>query len=169
MNVHIHSEPLLTVSSETGEVTSLVLTDGDVVRKKDDIPQAQSINRGRNFVKMFPDTADELCKRLSGAGLMMCFSILPYIARDSGILKKRNGAFVTRQYLCERIGDNTDKGTRTIDRGLSELLREGILAKSTVKGRVAYIANPYVFQNGVKANPTLLSLFDKSGWKKGGW
>lgn len=160
MNVHIHSEPLLTVSSDTGEFTGLVLEEGDVVRKKDPA-EAQVINRGRSFVKLFPDISDELCRRLSGAGLLLCFSILPYIARDSGILKKRNGAFITRKYLC----DHVEKGARTVDRGLSELLREGILAKSTVRGKVAYIANPYVFQNGVKANPTLLSLFERSGWR----
>ena len=159
--VFLHGDDLLAVSAETGEFTGIVLRDGDVITRKKENEELY-INRGRAFVKMFPDAAEELCRRLSANGLYTCFVLLPYISRDSGILKKKNGAFLDIKYLCSKTG----KSDKTIRRGMSELLKEGVLAKSTIKRRQAYIANPYVFQNGIKANATLLQLFDRSGWRR---
>ena len=158
---YIHREDLYTVSSLTGEFTTLILKDGDVVSHAG-TDEYRYINHGRAFVKVYADTVKELCNRLSPAGLSMCFEIFPFIESKSGILKKGNGAFVDLQYLQKQTG----KSYATVKRGMAELLKYGIIAKTTVKRRQAYLANPYVFMNGRVANDTLIRLFENSGWKR---
>lgn len=122
-------------------------------------------NDGRGFVKMFPDIAGKLLRGLCPSELWLMVALLPYIGANSGILQHPNGRFLTRGNLVEQYADI--QSTRTVDRALSGLLTKGILAKCIIRGRAAYLANPYVFQRGNQANATLLTLFDPSRWKSG--
>lgn len=160
MKTYIHSEDLVCVSSETGEVTEIVLTDGDVITHKEESEKV-SLNGGRRFVKVYIESAEKLCRRLSPVSVVMCVEILPFIEAESGILKKGNGSFADLKYLEKKTG----KSYATVKRGISELLKEGLLAKAYVKKKQALLANPYVFMSGQKANATLVRLFENSGWR----
>lgn len=159
------------VDAGTGEVMTGVIEDGDIVTItkagsrnvfKRLSEESVELNKGRSFVKVFPDTADRLARRLNGAELWMTYAIIPYISVNSGILQHGNKQFLTRAHLLE-IYDGVQSRSN-IDRAIHGLVAKGILAKCTISGKVAYIANPYIFHRGSRANATLLTLFKGAGW-----
>lgn len=164
-----NGNPLYTIDSDTGEYTGLVIGSGDRVVRSKSVESFKKLqddyipfNDGRDFVKVFPDLAAKLCKRLTPLEMWCVIAIQPYIASNSGILMYRNGKFLSRGYLVDEY--KNDQSERNIDRALSGLISKGILAKCKIGGKVAYIANPHVFQRGSKANATLLSLFRYTDW-----
>lgn len=161
------------VSDDTGEALEVDISPGDLVR----IIRAQSmetamrisrenvpVNAGRQFVKIFPDVIPRLCRDIGKDGVVLLTLLLPYVGANSGILRHTNGQFVSRQYIVEICGDVLSRAA--VDRALGDLVRHGVMAKCWVKDKKAYIVNPYLFQNGSKANQTLLSLFQDSGWRR---
>lgn len=163
---------LLTVDSGTGELTPIVINTGDRIVRRESVASYRELqdkyvplNSGREFVKLFPDVAAMLFRRLSAVELSVLYLLLPYVGANHGILVHGNGEFVTRKFLVMQYADVVS--ARTIDRALSGLVAKGVLAKCYIRGKTAYIANPYLFQRGSKANATLLTLFDKAGWARG--
>ena len=161
--------PLLTVDTETREITPLVINSGDRIVRGESIRSFMEmqdkyvpLNGGRDFVKIFPDIAERLFRKLSPIESSTLYLILPFVGANHGILIHGNGEFVTRKYIVEHYGDAVS--ARTIDRAMHGLFRKGVLAKCYIKDKVAYIANPYIFQRGSKANATLLALFENTEW-----
>lgn len=166
-------DALLVVESGTGSVAAVV-EPGDSIRivRGESIRSFQALrdtmiplNNGREFVKLFPDVSAALSRRLTPIELSVLFLVIPFIGMNSGILVHGNGEFVTRKYLVALT--EGQYSTRALDRALSGLVAKGVLAKCYIRGKTAYIANPYLFQRGSKANATLLTLFDKAGWARG--
>ena len=166
--------PLYIVSADTGE-SVLEVAPGDTVTltraasrahfrqiREDYVP----CNDGRGFVKLFPDIACRLLRSLCPSELWLMMALIPYIGTNSGILQHPNGQFLTRGHLVKQYAEL--QSARTVDRALSGLLEKGVLAKCTIRKRVAYLANPYVFQRGNQANSTLLGLFDPVRWGEEG-
>lgn len=157
MKVYINGETLRTFSDETGEVTPLTLSAGDVVTKKEgEKPPERDVNRGRHFKKIY-DSLTDVTGRLTGAGLYLLIAILPLVSTD-GSLRTGNGRTVTRQYLCSRAA-KAGKSERSVDRGIAELCRENIMARGERNGRAAFYINPRMVQNGTRAGEYLLGLF----------
>lgn len=156
---------------ESGEIPDIEINPGDKVRiirastidahievSKEYVP----LNNGRHFVKIFPDVLGKLCRRVGRDGVLLINVLLPYVGTNSGVLRHRNGTFVTRQFIVDECEDIM--GRSSVDRALSQLVRHGVLAKCYVKDKKAYIMNPYIYQNGSKANATLLTLFSNTEW-----
>ena len=157
MRVYINGETLMTFSGETGEITPLTLSAGDVVTKKGtDRPAERDVNRGRHFKKVY-DSLSDAAAELTGAGLYLLALILPFLSTD-GSLCTGNGRVVTRQYLCARAA-KAGRSERSVDRGIAELSRAGILARGERGGRAAFYVNPRMMQNGTRAGEYLLGLF----------
>lgn len=157
--------------TESGEVPDIEINPGDKVRiirastieahiemSKEYVP----LNDGRHFVKIFPDVLVKLCRRVGRDGVLLLNMLLPYVGANSGVLRHRNGTFVTRQFIVEECNDIMSRSS--VDRALSLLVRHGVLGKCYVKDKKAYIMNPYIYQNGSKANATLLTLFSRTEW-----
>ena len=120
-----------------------------------------SINRGRAFVKVFSDVVPRLCKILRQPDLWLLFSLTPYIGYQTGILT-RGGNFLSYSDIVDMFSESVSAST--VKRSLSRLYEHGIIGKCFVKHKQIYVANPYIFQFGSRANKTLLSLFVGSGW-----
>ena len=120
------------------------------------------LNTGRKFIKMFPDVSARLMQRLNPYEFWLLNALLPYMGINSGVLKHRNGTFLSRSHIVAMCGDYLSAST--VDRALNGLVKHGVLAKCYVKDHKAYIMNPYICQNGSKANSTLLTLFSKTEW-----
>jgi len=162
------------LEAETGSVIDTVKP-GDKVRIIREEQQAAKrqmesenvpFNAGRNFVKQFPDITAKLCGRLSPNAIWLLNLLIPYVGMNSGIIRYRNGAFVKRTDIVKMC--DTTMSERTADRAVTELCECGVLAKCTVKNKKAFIMNPYVMQNGSRANATLLGLFKGTEWVKYG-
>lgn len=163
------------IDDGTGELLDIEIRSGDklrVIRKEqleaknrleaDTVP----INSGRRFIKQFPDLSARLCERLSPNAIWLLNAVTPYVGINSGILRFRNGNFLKTSdivRLCER-----SMSISTVERTISELCRRGVFAKCTVENKRAFIVNPYVMQNGSRANATLLALFKDTEWVNGG-
>ena len=101
-----HSSAMRLLEEETGEIIGDVIEKGDklqIIRKatadaakklKESVP----CNSGRNFVKQFPDKASLLCRRLTPNEIWLLNALTPYVGINSGILRHRNGAFLTRKH-----------------------------------------------------------------------
>ena len=169
MGFQNNGSPLYTVDSQTGELTPLVIDTGDRVIRSRSVQSYReireeyvSLNEGRPFIKLFPDMAAALTERLTAAEIQTLFLLLPYVGINSGILMHTNGKFLTRKHMVSRYADA--RSTRTLDRSMQGLVRKGVIAKCYIQEKMAYIANPYLFQRGSKANATLLTLFEKTEW-----
>lgn len=169
MGFRNNGSPLYTVDSETGEITPLIIDTGDRVVRSRSVQSYKEIreeyvalNEGRPFIKLFPDMAAALMERLTATEMQTLFLLLPYVGMNSGILMHQNGKFLTRKHLISCYADA--RSTRTLDRSMQGLVKKGVLAKCYIQDKMAYIANPYLFQRGSKANATLLTLFEKTEW-----
>lgn len=159
------------VEDETGAVLDVVINSGDKVRviRKEQVEARRKmecdtvlVNSGRKFVKQFPDQSARLCERLSPNSVWLINALCPYVGINSGILRFRNGRFLKRSDILEKCSSAMSE--RTAERAISELCQRGVLAKCTVENKRAFIMNPYVMQNGSRANATLLSLFKDTEW-----
>lgn len=119
------------------------------------------LNKGRDFVKQFPDISEKLCAALNGNEMWLLMFLMPYVGINSGILKTKSGSFVSRAFLLERV----TLSRAALDRALDGLVKHGILAKCYIKNDKCYIMNPHVCHRGSKANETLLSLFINTEWR----
>jgi hypothetical protein len=144
----------------TGDVLT-IRTEEDVVRYHEQRP----VNEGRNYVKVYTSSAVRMGRILTATEMQVAFRLIPYIWANTGILKKRNGQFLTRKYFLD---DNPDLAWQTVDKAFAALINKGVLAKAVTKGKKAYIANPYIFQIGTRSEKTLLDLFSHTKWTEGG-
>lgn len=159
------------VDMGTGDIADMEINPGDVVRviRATSIEARQTmskeyvnVNTGRKFVKVFPDMAQRLSHRLTPNELWVLNALLPYIGMNSGILKHRNGEMLSRRNIVDICGDSLSPST--VDRSVKRLIEKGVLCRCIVADRNAYIVNPYIYQNGSKANATLLALFKETEW-----
>lgn len=169
-----HSSAMRLVEDDTGAVLDVVIQPGDRVRV---IPKEQvaakrrmeeatiPMNGGRRFVKQFPDLSARLCERLSPNAVWLLNKLIPYVGINSGILRFRNGEFLKRIDVWRVC--SCSMSDATADRAITELCQRGVLAKCTVENKRAFIVNPYVMQNGSRANVTLLALFKDTEWANG--
>ncbi len=162
---------MVIVETDTGCPLDLDIQPGDKVRviragTLESLREANGntvpLNTGRKFIKMFPDVSVRLMQRLNPNEFWLLNALLPYVGINSGVLKHRNGTFLSRSHIVNLCGEYLSAST--VDRALSGLVRHGVLAKCFVKDHKAYIMNPYIYQNGSKANSTLLALFSKTEW-----
>ena len=158
-------------AEDTGEIADIVINPGDRVRiiRKEQIEASKKtipFNSGRRFIKQFPDLTARLCERLSPNAIWLLNVLIPYVGTNSGILRFRNGTFLKRQDITGRCSGAMSESTA--DRAITELCKRGVLAKCTVENRRAFIVNPYVMQNGSRANATLVALFKDTEWANGG-
>jgi hypothetical protein len=170
-----HSSAMRLVEENTGIVLDLQINAGDkvrVIRKEQEQARQQmerdtvAVNNGRKFVKQFPDHAARLCERLSPNAVWLLNVLIPYVGINSGILRVRNGHFLKRTDILKRC--ECSMSSSTAERAVRELCQRGVLAKCTVENKRAFIMNPYVVQNGSRANATLLALFKDTEWANGG-
>lgn len=173
MNYVSETDSLLLVEQGTGTIFG-VADPGDVVKviSKEQLEARRKmeqhsvpLNTGRKFIKQFPDLSARLCERLSPNAVWLLCTLTPYIGMNSGILRFRNGQFLKRVDIW-RICEGS-MPERTADRAVTELCVRGVLAKCTVENRRAFLVNPYVMQNGSRANATLLTLFQDTEWAHG--
>lgn len=169
-----HSSAMRLVEEETGDVVDMVINAGDKVRviRKEQVDAKRKLeentvplNGKRHFVKQFPDQSARLCERLSPNGVWLLCALMPYVGMNSGILRVRNGQFLKRVDILKKFASSMAE--RTTDRAITELCQRGVLAKCTVENKRAFIMNPYVMQNGSRANATLLALFKDTEWADG--
>lgn len=169
-----HSSAMRLVEDETGDVLDVVINAGDKVRvirkeqaeaKRKMEENTVAVNSGRHFVKQFPDQSARLCERLSPNAVWLLNALMPYVGINSGILRVRNGQFLKRIDILKKCVRSMPE--RTTDRAITELCQRGVLAKCTVENKRAFIMNPYVMQNGSRANATLLALFKDTEWANG--
>lgn len=170
-----HSSAMWLVEEATGDVVDMVINAGDKVRvirkeqaeaKRKMEENTVPLNGNRHFVKQFPDQSARLCERLSPNGIWLLYALMPYVGMNSGILRVRNGQFLKRIDILKKCAPSMSE--RTVDRAVTELCHRGVLAKCTVENKRAFIMNPYVMQNGSRANATLLALFKETEWANGG-
>lgn len=175
MDIVNNASGMVLSDEETGEVLVDSIQPGDKVRiiRKEQIEAKRRLdantvpcNTGRKFIKQFPDLSGLLCERLSPNAVWLLNLLMPYVGINSGIIRYRNGSFVKRTDIVRLCG--AAMAERTADRAVSELCEKGVLAKCTVKNKRAFIMNPYVVQNGSRANATLLGLFKDTEWVKYG-
>ena len=169
-----HSSAMRLVEEETGDVLDVVIGVGDKVRvirkeqaeaKRKLEENTVAVNSGRHFVKQFPDHSAKLCERLSPNAVWLLNALMPYVGVNRGILRYRNGIFLKRNDIWKKCSHSMSE--RTAERAITELCQRGILAKCTVENKRAFIMNPYVMQNGSRANATLLALFKDTEWVNG--
>ena len=127
--------------------------------------ELQPVNAGRNYVKVYTSAAVRMGRVLTATEMQVAFRLIPYVWANTGILKKRNGHFLTRKYFLD---DNPDLAWQTVDKAFAALVSKGVLAKAVTQGQKAYIANPYIFQIGTKSEKTLLDLFSHTKWTESG-
>lgn len=175
MDIINNANGMILSDVDTGEVLVDSIQPGDKVRiiRKEQLEAKRRLeadtvplNNGRKFIKQFPDMSARLCERLTPNAVWLLNLLMPYVGMNSGIIRHRNGAFVKRTDIVRLCG--TILAERTADRAISELCEKGVLAKCTVKNKRAFIMNPYVMQNGSRANATLLGLFKDTEWVKYG-
>lgn len=169
-----YSSAMRLVEDDTGNVVDVIINAGDKVRvirkeqaeaKRKMEQNTVPVNNGRRFIKQFPDHSARLCERLSPNAIWMLNALMPYVGINSGILRFRNGQFLKRVDILEKCSRSMSE--RTGDRAITELCQCGVLAKCTVENKRAFIMNPYVMQNGSRANATLLALFKDTEWANG--
>jgi hypothetical protein len=162
------------IEDETGAVLDVAIHKGDKVRiirkeqqeaKRKYEENTVALNTGRKFVKQFPDMSARLCRRLSPNAVWLLNMLTPYVGVNSGILRYKNGGFLKRIDILGLCGETMSEAT--VDRVVAELCQRGILAKCAIENRRAFIMNPYVMQNGSRANATLLALFEDTEWANG--
>lgn len=170
MDIVNNAGNMLLVEEETGSLVDMI-GQGDTVRiirenqkaaKRRMDAETISFNSGRKFVKQFPDLSARLCERLSPNAVWLLNLLAPYVGMNSGIVRYRNGTFVKRTDIVKWCAATMSE--RTADRAVTELCERGVLAKCTVRNKKAFIMNPYVMQNGSRANATLLGLFKDTEW-----
>lgn len=127
--------------------------------------ELQPVNSGRKYVKVYTSAAVRMARVLTSTEMQVAFRLIPYVWANTGILKKRNGHFLTRKYFLD---DNPDLAWQTVDKAFSALVSKGVLAKAVTQGQKAYIANPYIFQVGTNCEKTLLELFSRTKWTESG-
>ena len=162
------------VEDATGELLDVEIRKGDKVRiirreqqeaKKKMEKDTIAVNADRKFVKQFPDLSARLCERLSPNAVWVLTKLVPYIGVNSGILRFHNGEFLKRIDIWRVC--SCSMSDATTDRAITELCQRGVFAKCTVENKRAFIVNPYVMQNGSRANATLLALFKDTEWVHG--
>ena len=165
------SSDMRLVEEATGAVLDVEIHKGDKVRiirkeqgeaKRRIELETVSVNGGRRFVKQFPDLSSRLCERLSPNAVWVLNKLVPYIGINSGILRYANGCFLKRIDIWRIC--SCSMSDATADRAITELCHRGVFAKCTVENKRAFIVNPYVMQNGSRANATLLALFKDTEW-----
>lgn len=156
------------IEEATGQVLDVDIREGDKVRiiRQETIEAIHAqetvpLNKGKRFVKQFPDVAEKICAVLSPNEVWLLNALIPYVGTNSGILRHHNGKFLTRQQIVGLCEGRLSRPT--VDRTICDMVSHGVLAKCYVRDVKAYIMNPYICQNGSRANATLLSLF-KGGW-----
>ncbi len=174
MDITNHSSAMRLVEEETGDILDVVIQAGDKLRitrkeqaeaKRRFEENTVPFNNGRRFIKQFPDLSARLCERLSPNAVWLLHNLSPYVGINSGILRFRNGNFLKRTDITRLCGRSLSD--RTADRAITELCQRGVFAKCTVENKRAFIVNPYVMQNGSRANATLLALFKDTEWANG--
>lgn len=164
--------PSQLIDTDTGELVTTV-NPGDRVRitRKESIESFVKIqeeyvelNKGRNFVKQFPDISERLCETLNGNELWLFTFLIPFVGTNSGVLKLRNGIAVDRRALVKMCSANMSKSV--LYRAVDGLIAKGILALCYVGDERYYVMNPHVCQRGSRANATLLTLFRNTEWAK---
>ena len=160
------------IDLDTGELITTI-NPGDRVRvtRKESIESFTKIqeeyielNKGRNFVKQFPDISERLCSTLSGNELWLFTFLMPFVGTNSGVLKLRNGVAVDRKILVGLCRENMSKSA--IYRAVDGLIAKGVLGMCYVGDERYYVMNPHVCQRGSRANATLLTLFRNTEWVK---
>lgn len=154
---------------ERGEVFDGAFPGDQIIVRTEKDRQAyaeqQPVNTGRSFVKVYTSAAVRMGRILTATEMQVAFRLIPYVWANTGILKKRNGHFLTRKYFLD---DNPDLAWQTVDKAFSALVSKGVLAKAVTQGKKAYVANPYIFQIGTRSERTLLELFSYTKWAEGG-
>ena len=175
MNITNDLSAMHLVEEDTGAVIDIEIRKGDrvTVTRKEQLEakkrfeeETVPVNGGRRFVKQFPDLSARLCERLSPNAIWLLSAVTPYVGINSGVLRFRNGNFLKALDIVRLCGRSMSE--RTCERAISELCRRGVFAKCTVENKRAFIVNPYVMQNGSRANATLLALFKDTEWVNGG-
>lgn len=165
----IVAQGIVCLVNENGEVFDEI-SQGDLVtvsteNERKEYHELQPVNAGRNYVKVYTSAAVRMGRVLTATEMQVAFRLIPYVWANTGILKKRNGHFLTRKYFLD---DNPDLAWQTVDKAFAALVSKGVLAKAVTQGQKAYIANPYIFQIGTKSEKTLLDLFSHTKWTEGG-
>lgn len=165
----IFAQGIVCLVNENGEAFDEISQGDEVVvrteKDREAYAEQQPVNAGRNYVKVYTSAAVRMGRILTATEMQVAFRLIPYVWANTGILKKRNGHFLTRKYFLD---DNPDLAWQTVDKAFSALINKGVLAKAVTQGKKAYIANPYIFQIGTRSEKTLLDLFSHTKWTEGG-
>lgn len=153
------------VDAETGEYIN-AMYDGDRITRDMSVNYLESteaLNNGKNYVKVYDESIIMLLEEnLSGADIKVVLSLLPLIRYDSGLIGYPNGNHLKASSIPERCG----LSEKTAYKSLETLTLKRIFAKVRVGREIKLYANPFIFMRGVRANKTLVSMFDKSRYAK---
>ena len=159
------------LDTETGELIDEVFP-GDRILRKNSIEFLKKkdeeddglieINKGRPFIKLYDDVAEDLAKeRLNSsefAVLLQCINHLSYV---SGLAKRKNSDEpLTPVFFEKALGLSKP----TVLAAIAGLIEKEIILRGETGERYQLFLNPYIFMKGRKINQTLFEMFKGTKW-----
>lgn len=152
------------VINKHGEVVNEIRPGDRIVRAKslDCLIDTVELNKGKEFIKVYPKMMFEVSKKLSGVESQMLNYLIQYIGYQTGILTFSNGRALTRSHIAQE----TEQDVKTVDKIMSSLIKKQVLGKHKSGKKVCFLANPFIFMKGNRVNKTLVKLFVDTEWAK---
>lgn len=160
------------IDTDTGEVIRDI-NEGDkiITKEQSDYKNNHIIgfNKKTPFVKVYMGEFSELHKELSGAEIMLLYSLIPFISYQDNILRIDN-----KFMKIKDISDMLEKDNRWIREIISSLEKKEIIKKTkwfdkhNKKEMKCIVINPYLFFCGSDLRKEIESLFSNCKWNKRG-
>ena len=156
---------------ETGEILDEVMP-GDRILRKNSIEFLKNkdeeddglieINKGRPFIKLYDDVAEDLAKEKLNSSefavLLQCINHLSYV---SGLAKRKNSDEPLTPIFFEKALGLTKP---TVLAAIAGLIEKEIILRGETGERYQLYLNPYIFMKGRKINKTLFEMFKNTKW-----
>lgn len=120
------------------------------------------INKSSGYIKVYDESLQLMLKMLNAPDIRIALALTPYIRYETGLVAYRNGEHIPLVHLPSLL----EISERSLHRSVESLVVERVFAKVRVGREIKLYANPYIFMRGVRANKTLVSMFNKSRYAK---
>ena len=181
MKTKIYERNVTHVDSDTGEIICntagcTTILDNQKTRdekKRDKYVKSHvlNFNKGESFVKMFTEVVYKLSFILTPKEYMVAMSLSNFVSYENNALVNGYGNqqhFMNLKEISEVLNMDYSRASRVVN----SLIKKGILGRFKTgnlmnnKLSESYIANPYIYINGMNPSLEVYEYFNKSGWKE---
>lgn len=152
------------VDLESGVIERILEPGSRVLSAKsvDKLATTEVINKSSGYIKVYDESLQLMLKTLNAPDIKVALALTPYIRYETGLVGYGNGEHIP----LVRLPDMLEVSERSLHRSIESLVSEKVFAKVRVGREIKLYANPFIFMRGVRANKTLVSMFNKSRYAR---